>query len=160
MNRLIKVALVVSASVLCLFYALQNVVNLNAGHAFIAYIVSMQDHIAYPNHFGPAVESSAVVWAMYVIIIVLEVTAGIILAKGAFDLWKARNSSADEFNVSKSWALAGTGLAAFIWFGIFSAIGGAYFQMWQTDAGSGALNNSAQFVLMNGVVWLIVRAED
>ena len=43
-----------------------------------------------------------------------------------------------------------------IWCGYFTAIGGAYFQMWQTEAGNPVLRDSFQFVMMCGLiaVWL------
>ena len=160
MNRLIKVALVASAAAFCLFYALQNIFNLPAAQWFVQYVVTMEGHESYQGHFGPAFGSSAIHAAMLWIIILLELAAGGLAAKGAFDLWRARNGSVAEFNAAKTWALAGTGLAVFIWFGIFSAVGGAYFQMWQTEAGTGALQGAFWYSMQNGLVWLMVRADD
>lgn len=160
MNRLLKVALVASSSAFCLFYALQNLVNLGAAYGFVQYVTGMIGHEAYPGHFGPAVSSPVLIWAMLVIIIALELAAGIVAGKGAFDLWRVRAADAAGFNAAKTWGLAGCGLAVFIWFGIFSAVGGAYFQMWQTEAGANALQGSFQYAMLNGLVWLIVSRDD
>jgi predicted small integral membrane protein len=43
-----------------------------------------------------------------------------------------------------------------IWFGIFSAIGGAYFQMWQTELGTGALQGAFWYSMQNGLIMLVV----
>jgi predicted small integral membrane protein len=160
MMRLIKILLAAFVAIFCIFYALQNIVNLQAAHGFVAYVASMTDHVAYPAHFGPAINSPALTWAMLWIIIALEMGAGLLAAKGAYDLLKARHASADEFNAAKSYALAGCGVAIIIWFGLFSAIAGAYFQMWQTEAGLNPLRESALFAIQNGVVLLVLALKD
>jgi predicted small integral membrane protein len=160
MNRALKVVLVASSSVFCLFYAVQNLFNLGPAFGFVQLMVGMEGHEAYPGHFGPAIHSPLIIWLMLAIIIVLEFAAGALAGKGAINLWQARNGSSEDFNNAKTYALAGTALAVFIWFGIFSAIGGAYFQMWQTEAGNSVLDQSFRFSLQHGLVWLIVRAKD
>ena len=94
------------------------------------------------------------------IIILLELAAGLLAGKGAIDLFGNRNGSSDEFNGAKAYALAGTGLAVVIWFGIFGALGGAFFQMWQVEAGVNALRDASLYALQHGVVWLIIKADD
>ena len=160
MIRYIKIAMVAAVSVFCLAYALQNVVNLEAAHWFVSYTTSMEGHESYPSHFGPAVTSSAFHWTMLWIIIALEFAAGLLAAKGAFDLFRARNASAEVFNSAKTYGITACGVGILIWFGLFSAIGGAYFQMWQTEAGAGALANATWFSIQLGIVWLLVSQKD
>jgi predicted small integral membrane protein len=160
MIRYIKIALAASASLFCLMYALQNVVNLQAAYGFVAYTVGMVGHELYPVHFGPSITAPAIVWMMLWIIIALEFAAGLLAGKGAIDLWKARKASADDFNNAKTYAIAGCGLGVLIWFGLFSAIGGAYFQMWQTEAGGSALANASWFSVQLALVWLLVSRKD
>ena len=160
MIRLIKIAMVASVSLFCLMYALQNIWNLDAANWFVSYTTGMEGHDKYPNHFGPAVTTPALHSIMLWIIIALEITAGLLAAKGAFDLFKARNGSADEFNGAKTYAIAGCGVGILVWFGLFSAIAGAYFQIWQTEAGGGALANASMFSVQLGVIWLLVSQKD
>ena len=160
MIRYIKIALVASVSVFCLSYALQNVVNLDAAHWFVSYTTGMEGHEKYPSHFGPAVTSPAIHWVMLWIIIALEITAGLLAAKGAIDLFMARKASAEVFNGAKTYDIAGCGIGILVWFGLFSAIGGAYFQMWQTEAGGGALANATWFSIQLAAVWLLVSQKD
>jgi len=160
MNRLLKIALAASASVFCLFSTVLSLFNLDPAFGFVQLMVGMEGHEAYPNHFGPAIRSPIIIWLMLIIIIFLEFAAGALAGKGAIDLWKAKNGSSEDFNNAKRYALAGTALAVFIWFGIFSAIGGAYFQMWQTELGAGPLSNSAWFSIQHGILWLILRQAD
>ncbi len=160
MLRIIKISLSSFVAFFCIVYALQNIVNLQAAYGYVTLITGMSGQIAYPEHIGPAVESSALIWTMLWIIIILELGAGLLAAKGSFDLWIARNTSSEEFQKAKKYALLGSGLGVIIWFGLFSAIGGAYFQMWQTEAGQGAMNGSFQYAMLMGLMLLIINSKD
>ena len=158
--RLIKILLAAFVAIFCIFYAVQNIVNLQAAHGFVAYVASMADHNAYPAHFGLAITAPALTWTMLWIIIALEMGAGLLAAKGAYDLFAARNATADDFNAAKSYAMAACGVAIIVWFGLFSAIAGTYFQMWQTEAGLNALRDASMFSVQNGMVLLILALKD
>ena len=160
MNRYIKIALAAFASLFCLFYAIQNMVNLGPATWFVGTMAGREGHEAYPNTFGFAVTSPIVVQLLLWIIILLELAAGALAGKGAFDLFAARNASAADFNAAKTYALAGTGLAVAIWFGIFGAFGGAFFQMWQVEAGVNALRDAGMFSIQHAAVWLMIRSDD
>ena len=160
MMRLVKILLAAFVALFCIFYAVQNIVNLQAAHGFVAYVASMADHTAYPAHLGPPVTAPALTWIMLWIIIALEMGAGLLAAKGAYDMLKARNAAADDFNAAKTYAMAGCGVAIIVWFGLFSAIAGPYFQMWQTDAGLNALRDASMFSIQNGMVLLVLALRD
>jgi predicted small integral membrane protein len=160
MIRWIKIVLAAFVGLFCLFYAGQNIVNLNAAQGFVAYVASMADHGPYPAHFGPPISAAVLVWTMLWIIIALEIAAGLLGLKGAWDLFGARNASADDFNRAKKFAIAGCGVAVIVWFGLFGAIAGAYFQAWQTEAGLNALRDAGTFSLQHGVVLLILALQD
>ncbi len=160
MNRYIKIALAAFAALFCLFYAIQNIANLGAAEWFVGTMTAMEGHEAYPNTFAFAIKSPIIVKVMLWIIILLELAAGLLAGKGAIDLFRARNQSSEEFNAAKAYALAGTGLAVLVWFGIFGAFGGAFFQMWQVEAGVNALRDASFFAIQHGIVWLIIRADD
>lgn len=160
MIRWLKIGLAAFAALFCIFYAAQNMANLGPAEWFVGTMSGMEGHEAYPNTFGFAVSSPALVKLMLWIIILLELTAGVLAGKGAWDLFSARNGSSDEFNAAKTYALAGTGLAVIIWFGIFGAFGGAFFQMWQVEAGLNALRDASFFALQHGVVFLMIRSDD
>jgi predicted small integral membrane protein len=160
MMRIIKVLLAAFIALFCILYAVQNIVNLQAAHGFVVYVASMADHTAYPSHFGPPVTAPALTWIMLWIIIALEMGAGLLAAKGAYDMLRVRNAPADEFNAAKSYALAGCGVAIIVWFGLFSAIAGTYFQMWQTEAGLNALRDASVFSVQNGIILLVLALKD
>lgn len=160
MLRYIKIALAAFAALFCVFYALQNIVNLGPAEWFVGAMSGMEGHEAYPNTFAFAVSSPLLVKLMLWIIILLELAAGVLAGKGAWDMFSARNAGSEQFNAAKSYALAGTGLAVVVWFGIFGAFGGAFFQMWQVEAGLNALRDASFFALQHAAVWLMIRSED
>ena len=160
MIRKVKIILAVFVAAFCLMYALQNLVNLQAAYGFVALMAGMENHLAYPESFGPSVKAPALIWLMLWIIISLEVLAGAAAAKGAFDMWMARDADPAEFKKAKTLAMLGCGVAVIIWFGIFSAIGGAYFQMWQTEAGVGVNHQAFWFSVQMGLIWLILASPD
>lgn len=158
--RTIKIILAIFVALFCVFYALQNIVNLQAGHGFVTYVSGMADHNAYPAHFGPPIRLSALTWTMYFVIIALELLAGALAAKGAYDMFRARSASPDEFVAAKKYALLGCAVAVVVWFGLFGAIAGAYFQAWQTEAGLNAVRDAATFSIQHGIVFLILSMKD
>ena len=160
MIRHIKIGIAAFVAVFCLFYALQNLMNLQPAHGFVALMADMSDHAAYPKHFGPPVTSSAIVWAMLFMIIAGELAAGLLAAKGSLNMWKARNADAETFQASKTLAIAACGIAILVWFGIFSAVGGAYFQMWQTAAGETPLMHASTFSIQFAALWLVLALKD
>lgn len=155
--RTLKIVLVLCVALLCLLYAAQNVVNLGAAKAVVGAVMSMEGHEYYPESLGPAISHPFLVGAVTWLIIVLEFAAGIFSAWGAWDLWKERKADAFVFNASKKRALLGAGIGVFVWLGLFGAIGGAYFQMWQTELGAQSLEGAFQFTLMCGLVLLFVN---
>ena len=160
MTRLLKFSLIVFVSLFCLMYAAQNLVNPGPAYNFVLSVISMADHTAYPSSFGPALGGSFLTWLILAIIIGLEILAGVLAGKGAMDMWNARHESAAEFNAAKNYGLMDCGVALIVWFGLLSTVGGGYFQMWQTEAGGGALANASIFSVQLGVIWLLISQKD
>ena len=57
--RLLKAIFVTIIALLCLAYAVQNIVNIDAAYASFAYVMGNADHVAYPKSFMPAMTSRA-----------------------------------------------------------------------------------------------------
>jgi predicted small integral membrane protein len=143
-----------------LFYAAQNVANLDACFQAFAYVLGSADHQAYPDSIIPAIHSPAITWLMLVLVVGLEFAAGFISAKGAWDLWIARKAPAADFNGAKTFALLGCGTGVVIWLGLFAVFGGALFQMWQTEIGAGSMDDAFQFFVSCALIFLIVNSAD
>lgn len=160
MIRLLKSFVMLAAALLCIFYATNNVANLNNMYGALAYVLGNQDHAVYPAAFGPAVTFGPLIWVAVVIVLIGEYGAGLLALKGSWDMFRARGKSADEFQNSKSTALVACLVGILTWFGLFMAIGGAYFQMWQTTVGAGSQGDAFRFAAMLGIIFLIVQSRD
>ena len=157
--RLLKVVLVVCVGLQALFYALQNIVNLEAAHAVMSAVLSMANHEYYPNHFGPPV-TGVLVWVALWIVILVELLAAVLCLKGSFDMFRRRSDTPAVFAHSKQWAVLGCGVAVAVWLGLFMAVGGAYFQMWQTELGINSLEGAFMYAVSSGIVLLFVNMPD
>lgn len=158
--RYLKIIFVVLISLLCLFYAGQNVANLDACYQAFAYVLSGADHQAYPDSFFPAIQSGSLIWLALTLVVSMEFLAGLLAAKGAWDLWTARKGPANAFDNAKTFALLGCGVGIVIWLGMFGVFGGALFQMWQTEIGAGSLQDAQKFFAACALVFLIVNSSD
>jgi predicted small integral membrane protein len=158
--RYLKIDFVILIALLCLFYAGQNVANLSACFGSFEYVLGSGDHVAYSKSIFPAIESVAIIWTVLVIVVGFEFAAGLFAAKGAWDMWSERKGSAEAFNASKTNALVGCGLGIIIWLGFFGVFGGALFQMWQTEIGSGSMDGAFQVFVSCAAIFLITSIED
>ena len=59
--RLLKIVFIVFISLLCLFYAAQNVANLDACYQAFAYVMGAEDHQVYPDSIFPAIQGSIII---------------------------------------------------------------------------------------------------
>lgn len=158
--RLLKIVFVAFISLLCLFYAAQNVANLDACYQAFAYVMGAADHQVYPDSFFPAIHSPAATWLVLVLVVSLEFAAGLLAAKGAWDLWRARKAPAADFNGAKTYAIVGCGIGIVVWLGFFAVFGGALFQMWQTEIGGASMDDAFQFFVACALIFLIVNSAD
>lgn len=158
--RYLKMIFVFFESLLCLFYASNNIVNIQSAYRAVAYSTTRQGQQIYVHSFGPGFGQPWLVWLTLIGIIVLEYAAGLLSAKGLWDLWHKRKATAEAFNASKTFALWGAGTAIVNWFGLFSVVGGAYFQIWQTQAGWTALQGAFYYSILSAMVLLFVNMKD
>ena len=96
--RYLKIALVVFVGLSGLLFVAGNVANWSEGLDLVGYVLGMEGHEIYPTHIVPPVTSPALVTLAYLIILMGESLVGALCLKGAWDLWTARNESADVFN--------------------------------------------------------------
>ncbi|QDP02118.1 DUF2165 family protein [Thalassotalea sp. PS06] len=156
--RLLKIMFACICGFMALFYVLQNIANINAAHSTLIYVLSGQDHQIYPETLFFKSASPILAWFALVIIIALELAAAFLLLKGTWHMFKARNQ--DTFNDAKKWAQIGAGIGVFVWFGLFGVIGSAFFQMWQTAAGTNSMNGAFQFFVSCAITLFWISQKD
>ena len=158
--RYLKILFVVICALMALIYVGQNFANPGAAHQSMMYVMSGADHQAYPDSFGPKFTNPALGWIAIVIVFSLEVATGLLLARGAWDMWRARSLEAEGFRESLKWAQIGCGVGVLVWFGLFGVIGAAFFQMWQTAIGDGSMRGAFQLFMSCAVTLLFLNQPD
>ena len=156
MLRLVKILLVLLIGLHALIYALQNLANLDQAHAAIGYVLSNTGHEVYPSTFFFAVTSPAIHWLVLGLVIVGEFVIGAFGAKGAWDMWAARNDTAERFHAAKTYGVLAAGVALLVWFGFFMTFGAAFFQMWQTQAGAGSMEGAFMYSMASAITMMYV----
>ena len=156
MIRILKSLLVLVVGLNALFCALQNIANLKEGRAALAYVISGADQKIYPRTLFFYSDSSALHWAALIIVLIGEFAVAFFGIKGAWDLYAARRGTAKQFHAAKTAGLWAGGLALLTWFGLFIAVGANFFQMWQTDMGSGSQEHAFGFAAMSAITILFV----
>lgn len=160
MIRLIKSALVLFIGLHALFYALQNIANLEAAHGAMAYVMSGADHEVYPATIFLKLSNSVLVWAALVLVLVGEFAVSYFGIKGGWDLIRARAGTAEEFHAAKRNGVIAAALALLVWFGFFMSFGAAFFQMWQTQVGSSSMEGAFMYATASAVTMLFVSLTD
>jgi predicted small integral membrane protein len=158
--RYLKIMFATITSLMALIYVTQNMVNADAAHEAIIYVMSGADHTVYANSFGPKFSHPVLGWIVVVTIFGLEYAAGLLIARGAWDMWRARNADPAVFSDSKKWAQIGSGVGVFVWFGLFGVVGAAFFQMWQTAVGTGSMNGAFQYFVSCAITLLFLNQPD
>ena len=158
--RYLKIMFATLTSLMALIYVTQNMFNADAAHQAIIYVMSGADHAVYTNSFGPKLSNPTLGWIVVIIIFSLEYVTGLLIAKGAWDMWQARNADLVAFRDSKKWAQIGSGVGVFVWFGLFGVIGAAFFQMWQTTVGTGSMNGAFQYFVSCAITLLFLNQAD
>ncbi len=156
MIRIIKSALVAFIGLHALFYAIQNIANLEQAHGALLYVISLADHEVYPNTAFFALTDPAMAWGALGAVLIGEFAVGFFGLKGGWDLFRARKADASTFHAAKQGGVIAAGLALLTWFGLFMTFGAAFFQMWQTEVGAGSMNGAFMYGAASAIVMLFV----
>jgi predicted small integral membrane protein len=102
------------------------------------------------------VANPAVHWLVLGLVIVGELAIGAFGTKGAWDMWAARNDTAERFHAAKTYGVLAAGVALLVWFGFFMTFGAAFFQMWQTQAGAGSMEGAFMYSMASAITMMFV----
>lgn len=158
LDRQLKVLFAALLGLMALIYVLQDIVNLQQSYATFASVLGQADHPSAPKSLFPSFGSPFVEIAAWVTFFG-EAATGVLLLLGAWRLWGARSDSG-AFEAAKSTAKLGAAAAIVTWFGLFCVVGGAAFQMWQTQLGSGSMNDAFKFSVWGFFLLLYLNQKD
>ncbi len=159
LDRKLKALFTALLGVMALFWVVSNIINLDAAYASFAYVLSLQDHAAYPNDIFPALGTPFVQIAAWVDFF-LEACAAVLLLLGSWKLWQARNADTATFRAAKTTAKLGLGAAVLVWFGLFCVFGGAAYGMWQTEVGGQSYNGAWQLCTFSLLLLVYLTQEE
>lgn len=152
--RYVKILLVVVAALQALIAGLTKLSNLDAAKASVATMFGAHDG-ALATMVAGAPEATSVA-VMTWMIILLEAGAGALGLVGAVRMTMSHDGTVAAFEASKRIAIIAMGLMLLTWLGLFQTIGGAFFQMGQSDVGRSILADNFLYAMTSGLVLLIV----
>lgn len=155
--RYLKIILVLFVGLQGWLYVAGNLANWQQGVGAIAYVIGMHEHAVYPTPIFPALEGTGWAIGAFAVILLGEFAVGALSLWGCWQLWTRRMATPAAFHAAKTPAMLGAGMAMVVWFGFFVVIGGALFQMWQTQVGNASFRGAFVYAITSGVVLLFLQ---
>jgi predicted small integral membrane protein len=144
MERALKILMTGGLAVLCALIAIGNIRDPDLNEKFVQHVLSM-DTVAGPIAVHGV--QSPLIWQMgFWSIVAGEALTAVFFVCGTVELTRARSSKARVFHEAKRFVYAGAGCAFLIWFVGFSAVGGEWFAMWQSQIWNGQMAAFRMFV--------------
>ena len=135
--RLAKVAMIGSLAAYALIVTYDNVVDYESNYEFVRHVLSMDTTFPGNTLMHRAITNESIWSLAYALIIAMEGLTAFLLLVGALVLLSRLRASAEVFNRSKVWAVAGLTVGFGLWFFGFMVIAGEYFAMWQSKVWNG-----------------------
>ena len=157
-TRLAKAGAVLLMAAYLTLVAFGNVTDYDANFGFVAHVMSMDTTFRSESTMWRAIDSPALHHAAFAVIILLEAAAALLCWVGGIRLL-SRLRDPGLFHNAKAAALAGLGLAAFIWFGVFLVVANEWFMMWQSSEWN-AKPTAFNLALLTFLVLIFVASRD
>ena len=146
--RLCKIVVVANSVLFLAVVVLNNIVDYGSNWMFIRHVLSMDTTFPGNAGMGRAITSPLVHRAFYAGIILWEAAAALLLAAGAWRLWRARGASPAVWRRAKGLAVVGFTVSLTQWYTAFITIGGEWFLMWQSPSWNGQSAAFRMFAMM------------
>ena len=159
LTRLAKSALVAALGLFLLIVVFNNVTDYGSNYGFVFHVLSMDTTFPGNAAMWRSIHSVPVYHIFYASIILWELISGVLLAAGAWNLWRARGAPAAVWQHAKSLAIAGLVLNMLLWFLAFLTIGGEWFLMWQSGTWNGQNAAFRMFAIL-GLILLFLNQRD
>ena len=153
--RLAKIVVVAAVAAFALIVAYDNIVDYGSNYDFVRHVLSMDTTFPGNALMHRAITDARIWKAAYAAIIALEGFTGLLLSIGAIMLLVRLRRSAEAFNRSKVWAVAGLTVGFSLWFFGFLVVAGEYFAMWQSRTWNGQESAFRISMVMLGVMIFI-----
>lgn len=159
MKRITKIIAAGFIGAIGLLFFLGNLFNLETAYSVVAFVVSGAEQ-PYYKVLGPVISANWLTWLALFTIMAGELTVGVLGFLGTFRMFQQRSGTADEFDASKSYAVAAGALGMLVWYGFFVVMGEAYFHMWQTEIGLGSVEGAFRYGTVCAVLMFYISSRD
>ncbi len=132
-----------------------NITDYETNHQFVQHVLAMDTTFRSPHMMWRAVTSPGLVTAAYLAIIVWEALSAVTLVV-AFVFSALAVLGRAPAARARTWASNGLLMVMALFGGAFIAIGGEWFQMWQSQKWNG-LASALQYFLIAAVSLILVR---
>ena len=135
--RLAKLAMTASLALFAFLVAFSNVTDYAANWPFVEHVLSMDTTFKDPAVMYRAVDAPWLWTAGYWLIIAGEALTCVLFALAAWRLYRALEAPAVIFNRAKGVIHLAAAAGFLVWFTGFMAVGGEWFEMWQSQTWNG-----------------------
>lgn len=134
--RFARLVLTAIAALYMLLVALNNITDFETNRAFVVHVLAMDTTFQSPNTMWRAITSPGWALAAYIAIITWEVIAAAVLTAAVVH-WVRSVAGNRDIPVARSMSTVGWSMVLLLFGGGFIAIGGEWFQMWQSQQWNG-----------------------
>jgi predicted small integral membrane protein len=157
--RISKILLVASVALFALLVGIDNMLDYEPNFEAVRHILSMDTIPGDSPLLWRAVTDENLQRLGYSLIIATEIVSGLILTKGAADLYRALPRDGRSFDRSKEFATIGLVTLLILYYFGFMVVGGEWFQMWRS-AHWNEQEGAFRFIGCIGLILIYLRQTD
>ncbi len=136
-ERILKIIMSGGLAILTALIAYANIHDPGANFKFVQHVLSMDTVARDSTMLEHALSIRLIWWIAFWSIVAGEVLTAALFSCGTVELWRARRSNARMFHEAKRCVYLGAAGGLLIWFVGFTAIGGEWYAMWESQIWNG-----------------------
>jgi predicted small integral membrane protein len=136
-SRQIHIAISTVFALYMTLVVFNNITDYNANFSFLSGMVQMNELISPEKTRWRAITEPAIHHVLYLVIILLEFSIAAMLITGSIKMIRAYKGDNASFRSASNTTRTGLALGVIQFLGIFAAIGGEWFLMWQSEQFNG-----------------------
>ncbi len=158
--RVLQLSLVAGVAMYFTFVVIDNLTYYDCNFDAVQHVLSM-DTVYRDNPLKwRAITNPFLQNLLYCVIIAWESASAILCWIGCVALAKNMGKGDELFCEAKKWAILGVGTAMMLWLIVFVAVGGEWFQMWQSQSYNGQEIGAFLFCIDALILSVLIQKED
>lgn len=158
-TRWAKLALLAGIGLYYTLVVFGNLTDFGTNYEFVSHVLSMDATMSGNHEMWRAITSPSLHIAFYCSIILWEAATAALVWWGLIKLIRVSRQPAPVFNTQKSVAIVALTLSLLMWLVAFIAIGGEWFEMWQSSTWNGQQEAFRMFVVVGIVLLVLLQPE-